>query len=155
MDSWPPFSVQPIGPSDHERPDGGSLDPFDVVGGFRRSAAVHRTREQVGRPSAHLFRGQGLPRGESGEPRVDGRLRAQSGIRELLVAVFFSLVRLQVCATSAEDPETEAEVEKAIKSGERHISVLFERDGHFLQKTRAVFLADAIAWLLKADKKSS
>lgn len=44
------------------------------------------------------------------------------------------------------------ETKKLLEDGTRHLSILFEQDGHFLQKTRADFIAQSIDFVLNNNK---
>ncbi|KAI6209429.1 hypothetical protein M3Y96_00220600 [Aphelenchoides besseyi] len=59
-----------------------------------------------------------------------------------------------VYSTAEEDSEIEEEIQKAVESGKKNVSVMFEKDGHFLQKTRAAFLAQMIHSMLVTKLKS-
>lgn len=53
-----------------------------------------------------------------------------------------------MCSTE-DDSEALSEMQQKFKEGSQHVSIFFEKDGHFLQKTRADFLSKAIKFLAK------
>lgn len=61
-----------------------------------------------------------------------------------------------VCSTTTEaDSTVSEEVNNLIQTGERRIAVYFEKEGHFLQKHRAKFIADAIYSMLQKNAETS
>jgi len=55
-----------------------------------------------------------------------------------------------VCSTE-DDSELELEMQKKFQNGHNKLSICFEKDGHFLQKTRASFLSRSIQFLLSGN----
>jgi pimeloyl-ACP methyl ester carboxylesterase len=54
------------------------------------------------------------------------------------------------CSTE-DDSQLEVEMQKNLQDGNDKLSICFEKDGHFLQKTRAGFLARTIKFLLSGN----
>ncbi|CAD5235024.1 unnamed protein product [Bursaphelenchus xylophilus] len=56
-----------------------------------------------------------------------------------------------VCTSKDDDSEVDSQMKAAFASGKTKVNVFFTPDGHFLQKTRAKFLADGVVLMLESN----
>jgi hypothetical protein len=60
-----------------------------------------------------------------------------------------------ITCSGEDDSEVLSEVKEKLQSGVRHISICFEKDGHFLQKTRADFVSKCVQFLSEANNNQN